>query len=413
MGSIVKSVTGAVGGLLGGGGAAPGGGGGMSMPAMDAGQMGGQYVFGQGYKNTGGFAAPKFQQDLIGAEQRFGPQYTGLELEDTNTWLQGLEAGRDNPEFRQLTEQLAAEEKQLADGKWRKSKGRKAKAALQKKIAETRTKLSNTKSTIDKATLGLLDQQDITTARAGLLQRREEELSKAQQRSSDVAALQEYAPQVVEAYRAADPYSTALAESQTAMAQDLYQRSKGLNPEQQRLADQQALGMAQAQGRINDQSSIAGQLLNRESYLSSLRNEASAQGLQAFNQNRAMAGDSGINLLGHQPGSASSIFGNQMLNQASTGASGPMGPSLFDPNMGVNMGMQERSNMMQMQAAQAQAGATQSAGMSGMLGQIGSSILGSKAGMAGMAKVGGMVASGAGAVASGAAAAGTAAMAFI
>ena len=47
------------------------------------------------------------------------------------------------------------------------------------------------------------------------------------------------------------------------------------------------------------------------------------------------------------------------------------GPALFDPNAGVNYGMQNQANMMQLQGAQAQAGAARSAGMSGMMGQIG------------------------------------------
>ena len=50
------------------------------------------------------------------------------------------------------------------------------------------------------------------------------------QRKDDVAALEEFAPQVVEAYRAADPYSTGLADKQTAMANDLYQPGAGIEP---------------------------------------------------------------------------------------------------------------------------------------------------------------------------------------
>ena len=132
----------------------------------------------------------------------------------------------------------------------------------------------------------LLEEQ---STRAGALQRSELDL----QRASDVGALEEFAPQVVEAYRAADPYSTGLAESQTAMAQDLYQRSQGLNPEQQRLADQQALQMSQRVGRVGDESSVAGQILGREQYLSGLRGQAAGMGQQAFGMNRQLAGDVG------------------------------------------------------------------------------------------------------------------------
>jgi hypothetical protein len=131
------------------------------------------------------------------------------------------------------------------------------------------------------------------------------------QRKDDVAALEEFAPQVVEAYRAADPYSTGLAESQTAMAQDLYQRSQGLNPEQQRIAD---LQMSQRVGRVGDESSVAGQILGREQYLSGLRGQAAGMGRQAFDQNRLLAGDVGMTLLGRP----SSAIG---LGQSGIGAS--------------------------------------------------------------------------------------------
>jgi hypothetical protein len=56
---------------------------------------------------------------------------------------------------------------------------------------------------------GLFDLLEEQSTRAGALQRSELEL----QRESDVGALQRFAPQVVEAYRAADPASTAIAES--------------------------------------------------------------------------------------------------------------------------------------------------------------------------------------------------------
>ena len=74
--------------------------------------------------------------------------------------------------------------------------------------------------------------------------------------------------------------------------------SQGLNPEQQRIVDQQALGMAQRQGRVSDQSAIAGQLMGREQYLSGLRGQAAGMGQQAFgNQNRQLAGDVGNDYL--------------------------------------------------------------------------------------------------------------------
>ena len=145
------------------------------------------------------------------------------------------------------------------------------------------------------------------------------------------------------------------------MANDLYQRSQGLNPEQQRIADQQALGMAQGQGRVTDQSAIAGQLLGRENYLSGLRGQAAGMGQQAFNQNRLLAGDVGMTILG-RPSNAIGL-GGQMLNAAQQGAEGQMGPQLFDPNVGINMAMQNQSNQVASDGANASAGAARTAGM--------------------------------------------------
>jgi hypothetical protein len=194
------------------------------------------------------------------------------------------------------------------------------------------------------------------------------------QRKDDVSALEEFAPQVVEAYRAADPYSTGLADKQTAMANDLYQRAQGLNPEQQRIVDQQALGMAQQQGRITDQSAIAGQLLGRENYLSGLRGQAAGMGQQAFGMNRQIAGDLGSTILG-RPSSAIGL-GQSGLSQSIGLAAQPVGPQLFDPNMGINMAMQDQSNQMQASIA----GAANKTAMRGaMIGAAGS-ILGGFAG---------------------------------
>ena len=188
------------------------------------------------------------------------------------------------------------------------------------------------------------------------------------QRKDDVAALEEFAPQVVEAYRAADPYSTGLAESQTAMAQDLYQRSQGLNPEQQRLADQQALQMSQRVGRVGDESSVAGQILGREQYLSGLRGQAAGMGQQAFGMNRQLAGDIGMTILG-RPSSAIGL-GQSGIGAATSLAAGPMGPQLFDPNVGVNMALQQRGQDVTFQGMQAQAKAAGQAGVMGAVGGI-------------------------------------------
>ena len=86
--------------------------------------------------------------------------------------------------------------------------------------------------------------------------------------------------------------------------------------------------------------------------------------------NRQLAGDLGATILG-RPSSAISLGGG-VLQSAQAGAAGPMGPQLFDPNVGINMAMQRQSNQFGLLGAQAQADATSNAGfMSGLGSAIG------------------------------------------
>jgi len=396
-------------------------GGSSAPPPIDPGKSMGEYLFGKGFSGQyQGITDPRLQDRLISAERTYRPQYTALELADIGVMARGIEAGAANPEYARLQAELAglragqeyvslnstergkalykrAQELYPDSKRGRGQRGRgglradKERAAHRKafiesskssgagdraaKIAQLETQLEGMSPTLE-ATPGLFDLLEEQSTRSGALQREQLGL----QRESDVAALEEYAPQVVEAYRAADPYSTGLAESQTAMAQDLYQRSQGLNPEQQRLADQQALQMSQRVGRVGDESSVAGQILGREQYLSGLRGQAAGMGQQAFNQNRLLAGDLGNTILGRS--SASIGLGQSVLGAAQRGAEGQMGPQLFDPNVGLNMALQQRGQDVTFQGMQAQANAASSAGMMGAVGSIAGGALGGPLGAA-------------------------------
>ena len=381
-------------------------------PPIDPGKSMGEYLFGKDFSGQyQGITDPRLQDRLIASEGRYRPQYTALELADINTMAYGTQGGKDSAQYQRLEAELAglkagqevsagtrgqrtAElEKQAAtmfpsEERGRSSKGGRGISGGSKgvdpaiaqreafinaslgtgvedraaRIGQIESQLSQMETSPGKA--GLFDMLENQSTRAGKLQREQLQL----QRESDVGALEEFAPQVVEAYREADPYSTGLAEQQTAMANDLYQRAQGLNPEQQRLVDQQALGMAQRQGRVTDQSAVAGQLLGREQYLSGLRGQAAGMGQQAFGMNRQIAGDVGMTILGRP--SSSINLGGQMLGQAQQGAAGPMGPQLFDPNVGLNMAMQQRGQDVTFQGMQAQANAAGQAGVMGAIGGV-------------------------------------------
>lgn len=356
-------------------------GGSSAPPPIDPGKSMGEYLFGKGFSGQyQGITDPRLQERLIGAERTYRPQYTALELADIGTMARGLaEQEVADPRYTQAQDRISQLQAELArtpktiskTSRSGRGRGRTVsspnpkRAELENEIISQQATLSNLSPTkMQKATPGLFDLLEEQSTRAGALQRDQLQL----QRESDVGALQEFAPQVVEAYRSADPYSTGLAEQQTAMAEDLYQRAQGLTPEQQRLVDQQALGMAQRQGRVTDQSAVAGQLLGREQYLSGLRGQAAGMGQQAFAQNRQLAGDVGMTILG-RPSSAIGL-GGQMLGQAQQGAAGPMGPQLFDPNVGINMALQQRGQDVTFQGMMAQADAAKSAGLMGGIGSI-------------------------------------------
>ena len=356
-------------------------GGSSAPPPIDPGKSMGEYLFGKGFSGQyQGITDPRLQERLIGAERTYRPQYTALELADIGTMARGLaEQEVADPRYTQAQDRISQLQAELArtpktiskTSRSGRGRGRTVsspnpkRAELENEIISQQATLSNLSPTkMQKATPGLFDLLEEQSTRAGALQRDQLQL----QRESDVGALQEFAPQVVEAYRLADPYSTGLAEQQTAMAEDLYQRAQGLTPEQQRLVDQQALGMAQRQGRVTDQSAVAGQLLGREQYLSGLRGQAAGMGQQAFGMNRQLAGDVGMTILG-RPSSAIGL-GGQMLGQAQQGAAGPMGPQLFDPNVGVNMALQQRGQDVTFQGMQAQAKAAGQAGMMSAAGNI-------------------------------------------
>jgi len=294
------------------------GGKGKAPPPVDPGKAMGEYLFGRGFQDYQGVTDPRLQEKLIGAEEEFRPRYAALELQDIATYAQGLK----DPE---------------------------------------------TGEVITPGAFDLLEEQ---SRRAGVLQR--EQLQ--EQREADVAALQEFAPQVVEAYREADPRSAALADLAQQQAERLYAEAEGpLSPERRRMAEQAARAGSLARGRIGDESSVAAEILGREEFRSGLRAEARQAGAGAFGQQRQMAGDIGMTLLG-RPSSAIQL-GGQMLGQAQGLAAGPTGPQLFDPNVGINMALQQRGQDIEFQGAKMQARGAMIGGLAGGLGSLGGGYL--------------------------------------
>ena len=241
------------------------------MPApIDPGKSMGEYLFGKDFsKSYQGITDPVLQDRLIQAEGTYRPQYTALELRDINTMAYGIKGGTDSLQYKRLEAELAglkagqeltatasserrAElEKQalllFPDGQLQPSKsqgmlnmnlldemsgeGTKGidpavaqrsafvNASLGTSAQDRATRIGRIEAEMSQLetapdTKGLFDMLEDQSERAGILQRSE----LVKQRQADVDALREFAPQVVQANRDADPYSTALAEKATANA---------------------------------------------------------------------------------------------------------------------------------------------------------------------------------------------------
>ena len=388
---------------------------------IDPGKAMGEYLFGQNFTSYQGIADPRLQQRIISAEQRFRPQYTALELADINTMATGLPGGTDNPQYKRLEAKLAgleagkggissAEAMKIARSAaglppsktiTRKRRGRPGRDGSRtitarnpnynKELKEYNREVQSLASSLggDRASQiasikaemaqlekspgqkGLFDLLEEQSTRAGALQR--EQL--ALQRADDVSALETFAPQVVDAYRAADPQSAMLADMAAEQAESAFERASGpMGFEAQRQVDQSVLGRMGGTAQSQQGRAALEAALGREQFQQGREQFAAGLGQGAFQQSRALAGDVGMTILG-RPSNAIGL-GGQMLQQATAGAAGPMGPQLFDPNVGINMAMQQRSDNMNLLGAQAQADASRSAGQMGMLGTIAGAAIG-------------------------------------
>jgi hypothetical protein len=354
------------------------GGKGKAPPPVDPGKAMGEYLFGTGFRNYQGVTDPVLQERLIGAEEQFRPRYAALELQDIQTYARGLEAGEvQDPRYnaaqdrvQELRSELAATRPTITSSYGRgrtRTQENPEYARLQSELAQQEEYLSELSPTMMReATPGIFDLLEEQSQRAGALQREQLQL----QREQDVASLQEFAPQVVDAYREADPRSAALADLAQQQAERLYAEAEGpLSPERRRMAEQAARAGSLARGRIGDESSIAAEILGREQFKSGLRAEARQAGAGAFGQQRQMAGDIGMTILG-RPSQAIQL-GGQMLGQAQGLAAGPTGPQLFDPNVGINMALQQRAQDVEFQAAKAQGQGAMLGGLASGLGALG------------------------------------------
>jgi len=158
-------------------------------------------------------------------------------------------------------------------------------------------------------------------------------------------------------------------------SQRAYAAAQGVTPEQQRMYQQAAREGAQAAGRVGGNAAIASEIMGREDIMARKRAEAVQAGQQAFNLAGQFYTAPGLQLLGSQP--LSYQVGNQMMGLG-LDAIGAGKPQLFDVGSALNLGAAQRQNIVNAQAANAQAQASYS---SGLFGGIGSAVGGAATGL--------------------------------
>jgi hypothetical protein len=380
---------------------------------VDASKAMGEYLFGADFGEFEGVTDPRLQQRIIAAERAGRPEYTALELADIGTMARGLEA-RANPERQRLQAQLAGleaardlspettpeqlearlreigEQQADASGMFEGDYSGAGSAAAYRQLREQKQAfidnyVQEQTALIDLGSSGeerarqiaqveaqiaeMPEQLEATPGLFDLLEEQSRRAGLGLQRAEDVSALQEFAPQVVEAYRGADPYSTRLAELAQAQAERAYGRAAApITEEERREVEQSVLARSGIDPIAQADRSAVEMALGRRGLRQQQEQFAAGLGQGAFAQQRALAGDLGATILG-RPSSAINL-GGQVLGQAQTGAAGQMGPQLYDANVGVNLAAAQRADTIGLLGAQAQADAARSAGGMGALGSI-------------------------------------------
>jgi hypothetical protein len=333
---------------------------------------------------------PSLQAKLFAARETYDPQYAALEMQNIRNVMLGTpQEDIANPALAHYDSRIAELEDALAtttdenfftkaerfvtDFVGAQSSQDLTREQVQARIDQLKSERAALPETVTRrGGDGLFDLLEEASGRSFTLQ--QDQLG--QQREADVAALLGFAPQIVEGYRKADPYSAGTADLQREMATDLYGKAKGLTAQEERVASQRAREGAGARGRQFGEGALLAEALGRDEFLAGKRQQAQQAGQVAFGMDRTIAGDLGSVILG-RPSSAMGM-GQQMLGQA-TGMAPQMGSGgVFDIGTGVNLGLMNQQNSANYNAnvygAQAAAAGSTWGGLFGGLGALGGGI---------------------------------------
>jgi hypothetical protein len=205
-------------------------------------------------------------------------------------------------------------------------------------------------------------QQGLQALQGGATQTAQEQLGAA--RGAEFAGMTGQAGQVRGLLGAISPESQRMMELQNLQAEQAYASSLGLSPQEQRAAQQGARESYGAAGRLGGNLGIVGEAMGRENILSQKRQEAAGRIGQAYGTSQQFYSPA-LSLLGGTPTSYGA--GQQFMN-AGMGMLGQSTPQMINPDTGANLAAAYRRDVLQAQSAQAQAGASRSAGMTSGIG---------------------------------------------
>ena len=168
-------------------------------------------------------------------------------------------------------------------------------------------------------------------------------------RADDLAGMQAQTGQVRGLIGDINPEAQRMMQLQNMQAEQAYESSQGLTPQERRTADQTARESFGAAGRLGGNYAVASELLNRDSYLTGKRQQASGLIGQAYNTSQSFYNPA-YSLLG-----STTAGGMSLLGQST--------PQLINPDVGVNIGSAYRKDLLGAQSANAQADAANKAGM--------------------------------------------------
>ena len=186
-------------------------------------------------------------------------------------------------------------------------------------------------------------------------------------REAELGSMAGQAPLTRGVMEALSPEQAAVVQGFATEAERARASAQGVTPQEQRMYEQVAREGAQAAGRLGGNAALASEIMGREDILARKRAEATSAGQNLFNAASQFYTQPGLGLLSQQPLAYQT---GQNLLGIGLGAIGRGTPGLINPDVGLNLGAAERQNILNAQAANAQAKASYSSGLFSGIGQM-------------------------------------------